>query len=395
MSKCTYKEGYVDKSDSLARTFDCDEDSFPGRDVCIFHDKENYNEHRNQAIKRFATKVIQSVHENKPLKCIGYYLPSFDFASLLQDEEKYFRQPIFFAKATFYEQANFSKTIFMKEADFSDVVFLKEANFRGATFCGKVDFLSAKFCTDTTFVSANFSKISYFTQARFYGKANFRGAKFGDGAEFIETVFIAKTSFTYSLFEQPNKVTFDKSDLSHVSFADCDITKIRFEDKIIWRGKDGFTIIEEEWIKDKLKGEERNESPYISLELVLSVYRNLRENYEFRLRYDDAGNFFKKEMELKRKYREKKSQNGPTLITKNNWFTRQFSLTGLYYHLSKYGESIKMPTITGIVVLLLSTFFFSMQSNLTLEPTLPLFTSNNSTDPTFIDSKEPQTQHIG
>ena len=210
----------------------------------------------------------------------------------------------------------------MKEADFSDVVFLKEANFRGATFCGKVDFLSAKFCTDTTFVSANFSKISYFTQARFYGKANFCGAKFGDGAEFIETVFIAKTSFTYSLFEQPNKVTFDKSDLSHVSFADCDITKIRFENKIIWRGKDGFTIIEEEWIKDKLKGEERNESPYIGLELVLSVYRNLRENYEFRLRYDDTGNFFKKEMELKRKYREKKSQNGPTLITKNNWFTR-------------------------------------------------------------------------
>lgn len=43
-----------------------------------------------------------------------------------------------------------------------------------------------------------------------------------------------------------------------------------------------------------------------------------------------------------------------------------------------------MPTITGIVVLLLSTFFFSMQSNLTLEPTLPLFTSNNSTDSTFI-----------
>jgi hypothetical protein len=60
------------------------------------------------------------------------------------------------------------------------------------------------------------------------------------------------------------------------------VTKIRFGNKIIWRGKDGFTIIEEEWIKDKLKGEERNESPDISLELVLSVYRNLRENYEFR-----------------------------------------------------------------------------------------------------------------
>jgi hypothetical protein len=36
----------------------------------------------------------------------------------------------------------------------------------------------------------------------------------------------------------------------------------------------------------------------------MAVYRNLRENYEFRLRYDEAGKFFIREMELKRKYRE-------------------------------------------------------------------------------------------
>jgi hypothetical protein len=58
-------------------------------------------------------------------------------------------------------------------------------------------------------------------------------------------------------------------------------------------------------IKDKLKDEKGTETHDVSLELVLSVYRNLRENYEFRLRYDDAGKFFIKEMELKRKYREK------------------------------------------------------------------------------------------
>jgi uncharacterized protein YeeX (DUF496 family) len=46
------------------------------------------------------------------------------------------------------------------------------------------------------------------------------------------------------------------------------------------------------------------ENKQVSLEDVVSVYRNLRENYEFRLRYDDAGKFFIKEMELKRKYRE-------------------------------------------------------------------------------------------
>ena len=41
-----------------------------------------------------------------------------------------------------------------------------------------------------------------------------------------------------------------------------------------------------------------------SLGTVMAVYRNLRENYEFRLRYDEAGQFFFKEMELKRKYRQ-------------------------------------------------------------------------------------------
>ena len=83
--------------------------------------------------------------------------------------------------------------------------------------------------------------------------------------------------------------------MSNVSFADCDITRIKFSDKITWGGKDKFTIIEEESLKNK--------SQVISLDLVLSVYRNLRENYEFRLRYDEAGKFFIKEMQLKRKYR--------------------------------------------------------------------------------------------
>ena len=41
----------------------------------------------------------------------------------------------------------------------------------------------------------------------------------------------------------------------------------------------------------------------IRLGSVMAVYRNLRENYEFRLRDDEAGQFFFKEMELKRKYR--------------------------------------------------------------------------------------------
>jgi uncharacterized protein YeeX (DUF496 family) len=70
-----------------------------------------------------------------------------------------------------------------------------------------------------------------------------------------------------------------------------------------------------------VKGQTVSEYENVSLGLVLSVYRNLRENYEFRLRYDDAGKFFIKEMELKRKYREV-----PASLKENGWFGKHFSL---------------------------------------------------------------------
>ena len=42
----------------------------------------------------------------------------------------------------------------------------------------------------------------------------------------------------------------------------------------------------------------------LNLGSIKAVYRNLKENYEYRMRYDEAGQFFIREMELKRKYRE-------------------------------------------------------------------------------------------
>ncbi len=138
-------------------------------------------------------------------------------------------------------------------------------------------------------------------------------AKFLDEVYFRDNEFKGEIFFTYVTFEQQNKVKFDDNDLSNVSFADSDITRIRFGNGITWGGEDGFATIEEEWLKLKalknndVKGREDVQEVQredVSLELVLSVYRNLRENYEFRLRYDDAGKFFLKEMELKRKYRE-------------------------------------------------------------------------------------------
>ena len=98
---------------------------------------------------------------------------------------------------------------------------------------------------------------------------------------------------------------------------------------------------------------------------IKSIYRNLRENYEYRLRYDEAGQFFIREMELKRRYRETTSYE-ILKIKENGFFRQHFSLTGLYYHLSRYGEDLFRPTVVGIAISVLSSLFWLMQSNPTL-----------------------------
>ena len=129
-----------------------------------------------------------------------------------------------------------------------------------------------------------------------------------------------------------------------------------------------FIVKEDE---DKLKISTTEE---VSLGSVMAVYRNLRENYEYRLRYDDAGKFFIKEMELKRRYREMKNisrdDNSNYNVVRNGWLRRNFSLTGVYYHLSRYGEDLLRPTLAGITIVFLSTLFWLTQANPVHEPSI-------------------------
>ena len=150
-----------------------------------------------------------------------------------------------------------------------------------------------------------------------------------------------------------------------------DITRVRFSDRARWGKKDKFKVVEEEILENSIL----EKSPkQVSLGTVLAVYRNLRENYEFRLRYDEAGKFFIKEMELKRRFREKKNISGDGSsnynVVRNGRLRRNFSLTGVYYHLSRYGEDLLRPTLAGITIVFLSTFFWLIQANPIHEPSL-------------------------
>ena len=89
--------------------------------------------------------------------------------------------------------------------------------------------------------------------------------------------------------------------MSTVSFINTDITGIRFDDKVrqcsdpsewILSKESHFKIIEEKWLEENSdKSLENPFNPFEeikrpTIDNVLSVYRNLRENYEMRRRYD-------------------------------------------------------------------------------------------------------------
>jgi hypothetical protein len=104
-------------------------------------------------------------------------------------------------------------------------------------------------------------------------------------------------------------------------------------------------------------------------------------------------------MELKRKYREGPNispvkrklwlklklkgdispiPNIENILIENGRLRRNFSLNRLYYHFSRYGESIWRPTVIGVITVGLSTLFWLIQNNPTIEPSLSFIANNSS-----------------
>ena len=103
-------------------------------------------------------------------------------------------------------------------------------------------------------------------------------------------------------------------------------------------------------------------SKSVSLKKIMTIYRNLRENYEYNLRYEEASEFFKREMELRRNYKEVTGEDGLN-IKKNDRLHKYFSLTGLYYIVSLYGESLLRPTVFLAITIAVSSLIWLITSS--------------------------------
>jgi hypothetical protein len=165
--------------------------------------------------------------------------------------------------------------------------------------------------------------------------------------------FETNSLFNFVTFKSPDEVKFESQDLSKISFSNTDITRIVFGDDTYFgketkKEEERFKIFDEKRFEkyfeknDNHKNDKKDDNESLDsppLGSILASYRNLRENYEYRLRYDEAGKFFIREMELKRHYRNQFSKKENKFIPrKNRWFRRNFSFTGIYYRICKYGE---------------------------------------------------------
>jgi uncharacterized protein YjbI with pentapeptide repeats len=205
-----------------------------------------------------------------------------------------------FDNSKFRTSADFIKCRFNDRTYFRRTRFLGETKLRGIIFDSLVDFSETEFASSADFSEAKLKR-SNFTDTTF-NKAFFTRTEFVE-AYFKLTKFKDEAKFNFSSFIEPEKIIFTSLNLSNVSFMFSDITRIKF-DNVKWgKERNEFKIYDERLLEQELEGTNEHDFEF-SLDDILAVYRNLRENYEFRMKYDEAGSFFIREMELRRNYEE-------------------------------------------------------------------------------------------
>jgi len=357
-----------------------------------FHEKADFSETKFHEKADFSeTKFHQLVNFYKAKFHHGANFSSAKFHHGANFYGAKFCRVVTFPVAKSYQLADFSNAEFHQLAYFSNAEFYEKACFRSAEFYRLADFSSAKFYRLANFRSAKFHHGADFYYTEFYEKADFRYAMFNGRTGFIGTRLIFSTddytkdkgiydsleyiSFMGARFSKPSEVFFDHVYLGRVSFINCDIRRVNFRN-VIWKKERGgryvifdeerrYVVFDEELLaikaNQKLREEleqrglekeveEILEDPAITLDDVLSVYRRLRENYDYNMKYIESGRFFVSEMEVRRLYREVGAE-----VVYNNWFRRNFSITNFYKLLCLYGENHIWPIVWALIVVLTST----------------------------------------
>ncbi len=362
---------------------------------CILH-LENKSDEEAETFKILFWKELERMEKDndiKELDFIGFIFPAWisfkkhifekpvifvsQFNNTVDFSDAQFKAGADFSYALFNEMANFSGALFNKMADFSRTQFEISANFSRTQFEESADFRSAQFKEYASFLHADFNDDTFFSSAQFKGVANFLGAQFNHvvlraiqfnnayflGAQFNNEAYFSDSEFQGAVsfidanfpssdkdliffknvkFHKPKDARFRNIDLSNVSFLYTDVSEVEFLNEK-WARKNGRLIVADETRIGKDKS--------VTYGAVAQLYRRLRLNYESNYRFAEAGEFFIGEMEMRR-FDVNTNIRNEKIKKVVLWFKRNFSLLGLYKHLSLYGESYKLPIIWAFIVII-------------------------------------------
>ncbi|OPY82518.1 MAG: Pentapeptide repeats (8 copies) [Syntrophorhabdus sp. PtaU1.Bin153] len=224
------------------------------------------------------------------------------------------RGKAYFIKTMFLQKASFAGTFFNAETDFSTAEFFADSDFSGASFDGRTDFSSTSFAGETSFAETIFKKRVYFKNATFKDRTLFHNVNLED-------------------------VTFDRADLSKVSFMGANLRKV---DLVIpkWPKRHGRDMLPDET-------EARTNEEFIRVGML---YRMLKQKCKEQHDEAEASNWHYGEKEMYRK---------------SNSYRRFFplSLSNLYWFSSGYGER-PVRAFVVLVFLFLTASFLSACSGL-------------------------------
>lgn len=279
-----------------------------------------------------------------------------------------------FTKPVTFENAQMTNTKFslsvFDEVNFSEAGFYDSVEFYGSKFGNgiftKAHIHNARFST-SVFDKVNFSEAEFigstdFKETEFKDKANFRKCMIKNIITFEHSTFKSVVSFEGSIFSnyanfrnvqfhEQEKVIFT-GNLSNISFLHTNITRIRFANDVTWSEDEDcpYHVFEERVLIN-------NKEDDLRLEDVMDLYRHLRDNCEFYSRYELSGQFYIRELELRRKYKQNVTGQNPKTIQKDVMY-QIFSILAVFYAISKYGQSLARPLYFAGMVIAFSTIYF-------------------------------------
>ena len=321
---------------------------------CLFHLEAKTKQESQLFRRRLLSFVSANIHSNSDVDFRGFVFPSIE----INLNEAYFsgNVSLYFSNAKFNgTKLNLSNVQFgAVTLDFTGTVFSNGANvrFESIKFADTtINLRKAEIVEGSTltFAGAVFEGTSMvygvkthvsdkstlsFEESRFTGTSQlyFNEAGFFDGASLdmreITLEEQAKAVFPYTIFDEHSRIdcinatlndrcevdfpdtdlgassfawtklvglarlTIGRSDqpvdLSRVSFLHADVRRIEFGN-VVWGTRPRGSVVDESVL---------TKMPFQSYVHVAELYRALRQNYESQLRFNEASDFFVREMEL-------------------------------------------------------------------------------------------------